>query len=253
VAAVSTPPPIFGRWKTMSETLPAPRVVAPELDGIARLGRWLAASEVESPNEEQRGAAAALRIYFARELGLSPLAASELSIIRGRLVVSAKLIRARAASYGFRVERDDTSNETKCIARLLDRHSGEIIGESTFTMEDAKRAGLVRDKGGWKTYPARMLWARASKFVVDDFAPEVSLGLILEDEAVEIVGEVLAEEEPEPEPEPGPEPEPEPGPPDPSAGFTRTATSYEPEDEIGQAQFVAPEGPRGGGGAYGRD
>lgn len=218
--------------------LPATR--APELDAIARLGQWLAASEAEQPDANQRGAAAALRIYFARELGLSPLAASELSVIRGRLVVSAKLLRARAAQYGYRVERA-SGDENSCTARLIDRSTGEVVGESTFTMEDAKRAGLVRDKSAWKTHPARMLWARASKFVIDDYAPEVSMGLALDDEAAEITGEVVAEsyaDEPEEpglvEPYRSPHDAIEPDPPGP-----------EPEEP---SEFPAPEGKRGGGG-----
>lgn len=229
----------------MSETLPAPRT-APELDGIARLGQWLAASEVERPNEKQQGAAAALRIYFARELGLSPLAASELSVIRGRLVVSAKLLRARAAQYGYRVVKVQGDDKT-CTAALRERESGELVGEYTFTIEDARKAGLVKEKSGWERYPARMLWARASKYVIDDNAPEASLGLLLEDEAAEITGEVVAESFVENPPEVS-DNEP---PPVASGGH---GASYEPdppgpvdEDEE-QTAFVVPEGERGAGG-----
>jgi hypothetical protein len=233
----------------MSETLPATR--APELDAIARLGTWLAASEVEHPDAKQEGAAAALRIYFARELGLSPLAASELSVIRGRLVVSAKLLRARAAQYGYRVIRA-SGDETSCTARLVERESGEVVGESTFTMEDARRAGLVKDRSGWKTHPARMLWARASKFVIDDYAPEASLGLVLEDEAAEITGEVVAEHDDDDEPEPKPSPEWEafrrgegPYPPSVGAEIKPDPPGPAPADEE-QSQFTAPEGGRDG-------
>jgi hypothetical protein len=174
----------------------------PELDLYARLGQWLAASEVEQPNANQIGATAALRMYFARELGLSPLAAAELSVIRGRLIVSAKLLRALASRGGYRVVPVERS-PTSCTARLIDRDTGETIGEYTFTIEDATRAGLVRDKSAWKTHPARMLWARASKFVLDDYAAEVTVGLAIEDEVPEITGELVdevVEDSPEPEP-----------------------------------------------------
>lgn len=193
----------------------------PELDLYARLGQWLAASEVESPNELQKGATAALRMYFAEALGLSPLAASELSVIRGNLVVSAKLIRALAAKGGYRVVPVEGGDGKSCTARLLERDSGEAIGERTFTIEMAEARGLVRPNSNWTRIPERMLWARASKNVVDDFAAEVSMGLVLDDEVQEITGEVW--EEPAPEPEPKPEPS---------------------EAET----FVAPKGKRGEGG-----
>jgi hypothetical protein len=186
---------------TMTETQNLPAVRAPSnLDDYARLGTWLALAESGSENERAKGAAAALRLYYAHELGLSVLAASELSVIRGRLVVGAKLLRARALDAGYRVERVESSDRS-CTARLIDKATGEIIGETTYTIEQARRAGIVKDKGAWVTYPERMLWARASKFVLDDYAPHVSLGMLEEDEAREVIdGEVLAEISGEPEP-----------------------------------------------------
>ena len=66
------------------------------LDDLARLGAWLALSESGASDEKARGAAAALRLYYAAELGLPPLAVAELSVIKGRLFVSAQLMRALA-------------------------------------------------------------------------------------------------------------------------------------------------------------
>ena len=228
----------------MSEKALERRVIAPELDGLARIGQWLAASEESDPNEVQRGATAALRLYFARELGLSPLAASELSVIRGRLVVSAKLLRARAAQYGYRVVKVAGDDQT-CTVALVERDGGELVGEYTFTMADAAKAGLVRDKSAWKTHPARMLWARASKFVIDDFAPEVSMGLMLDDEAAEITGEVVAETFEPDEPSGGLGANP-PNPPE--------RQEYAPDppgvgDEEAETAFAPPAGKRGEGAA----
>ena len=55
-------------------------------------------------------------------------------------------------------------------------------------MAEAKQAGLVRERSAWQTHPARMLWARASKYVLDDNAPEITLGLHTPDEIAEIEG-----------------------------------------------------------------
>jgi hypothetical protein len=154
------------------------------------------------------GAAAALRLYYAETLGLPPLAAAELSVVRGRLIVSAKLLRALAVKHGYRVERVEIDDE-HCVAAIYD---GEHeLGRSEYKLADAERAGLLKPSksgkpGAWQQHPRRMLWARASKFAVDDYAPHVSLGLTTEDELAEIVeGELVREDddgEPEPEPEP---------------------------------------------------
>jgi hypothetical protein len=154
------------------------------LDELARLGQWLALSESGENTEKARGAAAALRLYYIAELGLTPMAAAELSLIKGRLYVGAQLLRALAIRAGYRVYRVDSS-DTSCTARLVDSNS-EVVGEATYTLEQAKTAGIVRQGSPWLTHPARMLWARASKNAIVDFAPEVALGFSLDDELHEI-------------------------------------------------------------------
>jgi hypothetical protein len=174
--------------------LPAQRARDPELDRLARIGTWLAASEAGRDDDKSRGMTAALRLFYAQELGLPPLAASELSIVRGRLFPHAKLLRALAARAGYRVERDPASDEKACTAVLVDAQTGRELGRYTFTIEDAQRAKLVKADSAWQTHPARMLWARACKFVLDDYAPEVTLGLGEESE--------LDELQPQPAPQP---------------------------------------------------
>jgi hypothetical protein len=124
-------------------------------------------------------------------------------VINGRVFVGAKLLRALAAQRGYRVLQIESTPDT-CTAAVEDLGSGRELGRYTFTIEDAKRAGLIRDRGAWKTHPARMLWARASKYVLDDYAPEVTLGIYTDDERAEIIGQ------PAPVPQPWPNPADEP-------------------------------------------
>jgi len=223
----------------------------PELDRFARLGTWLALSEGGDGSPRALGAAAALRMFYAQELGLPPMAASELSVIHGKLFVQAKLLRALAARAGYRVRRVD-SDETTCTAVLEDSATGREIGRSTFTFEQAKTAGLVRDRSAWQTHPARMLWARASKYVLDDYAPEVTLGLqTQEDELAEITG--VPAPPPEPEPEPADDVEEadftdlsdEPPPPDPTERPTAAEARAERPSEAAMREadehFYTPE------------
>jgi hypothetical protein len=164
---------------TVNSTLPAVR--ESRLDDLARLGTWLALSESGGNNEKAKGASAALRLYYAEELGLPPLAAAELTVIAGRLSVGAQLLRALAQRDGYRITRVD-DDETKATAVLS--KDGEEIGRATFTVEMAKKAGLA-NKTNWQTHPGRMCWARASKNVIVDYAPHIALGLILDDEVSE--------------------------------------------------------------------
>jgi hypothetical protein len=198
----------------MSETLPVKRQPDPEIDRLARVGSWLAASEAGGKDPQSLGMAAALRLYFCQQLGLPPFAAAELSVINGRLFVGAKLLRALAERAGYRVVRDPDLNDMAATAVLLNG-DGTEIGRYTFTREDAERAQLIKPRSAWETHPARMLWARAAKYVLDDYAPSVTLGLWAEDEREEIEGSAA----PVPPPPPSPPPPP-PAPPQPAAGTT---------------------------------
>jgi hypothetical protein len=177
---------------TDEKTQLAIRSADPELDRFARLGQWLAAAESGSSDANTRGAAAALRIYYAEELNLPPWASAEISIIKGRLTPSAKLFRALAAREGLDVRPTDETDQA-CTAVLINRATGEELGRRTYTLAMAKKADLIKPGSAWEKHPQRMLWARAAKFVLDDYAPHVTLGLMTEDEAVEIAGEVIDE------------------------------------------------------------
>lgn len=165
--------------ETVNSTLPAVRET--RLDDLARLGTWLALSESGSENEKAKGASAALRLYYAEELGLPPLAAAELSVIKGKLSVGAQLLRALAQRDGYRILRVD-DDETTATAVLF--KDDEEFGRATYTLEMAKKAGLA-NKANWQNHPGRMCWARASKNVIVDYAPHIALGLILDDEVSE--------------------------------------------------------------------
>ncbi|HKE79032.1 MAG TPA: hypothetical protein VKB54_06975 [Solirubrobacteraceae bacterium] len=192
-----------------------------DIQRIARLGQWLAASEQRDPTPAEQGAAAALRLWLAQELGLPLRAASELSMVKGRLVVSVQLLRALARQAGYRVERVELDDE-HCTAAVIRADNGAELGRATFTIDDARRANLIKDRGAWETYPQRMLWARAAGWAIKDTIPEVALGLVLHEEADEIRGgygvidaeaipvdELQADELPDDdEPQPAPEAQP---------------------------------------------
>jgi hypothetical protein len=151
------------------------------LDYSARLGMWLAAAESNSTDPKARGMAAALRIEYARLLDLPPHAAQEIHVIKGNLTLSAKLCRALAHNHGLRVTKVEET-ASSCTAAVVDSN-GKELGRTSYTLEQAKRNGLTG--ANWTNNPDRMLWARASKRALDDWAPWVTVGVMLDDEAVE--------------------------------------------------------------------
>ncbi len=151
------------------------RKVGVDLDRAARMGMWLAAAESNSNDPNAKGMAAALRMAYAQSLGLPAHASSEVYIIKGHLTLSSKLLRALAYKHGLRVIRKAESPES-CTAAVVSL-DGTELGETTFTLAQAKKMGIANGTN-WTNNTDRMLWARASKRALDDFAPWVTVGIL---------------------------------------------------------------------------
>ena len=121
---------------------------------------------------------ALVKIQAGRELGFGPVASMMgIHVIQTRERTSiqlsanmlANLVR-RSGTYDFDVLEHD---EEHCVIRFL--RGGHAIGESRFTMTDAKRAGLA-ERDVWKAYPKNMLYAAAMRNGAKWFCSEVLLG-----------------------------------------------------------------------------
>lgn len=126
------------------------------LQDTMKLGETLAKSGFF---QDSKGAAqAVVKILAGRELGFGPITSmTGINVIRGRVTLSANLIAAAikgSGKYDFKVAHLD---DEKCS--IVFYEGGKQIGESSFTMSDAKQAEL--SGGNWTKYPRNMLFARA--------------------------------------------------------------------------------------------
>lgn len=80
------------------------------------------------------------------------------------------------------------ANEERCIVKMKRRNKNgtEEAITSTFTIDDAKRAGLFPKKDNWRMYPQRMLKARAISYAVNDLFPDIVFGMLSSEEAHDI-------------------------------------------------------------------
>lgn len=79
------------------------------------------------------------------------------------------------------------ANTERCIVKMKRRNeNGTESITSTFTIEDAKRAGLFPKKDNWRMYPQRMLKARAISYAVNDLFPDIVFGMLSSEEAQDI-------------------------------------------------------------------
>ncbi len=127
------------------------------------------------------GPAVAAAILTGRELGIGPMMSlRHVQIVKGVPTLSAEYKRARvlAAGHDFEVEEHTTQ---RC--RVRGRRAGTSRWLTcTFTMDDAKTAGLLAPSrsgkpGAWQTRPRRMLFARAGSELCDFIFADVVNGL----------------------------------------------------------------------------
>ncbi len=101
-----------------------------------------------------------LILLTGRDLRIQPtVALQKIHIIEGKATASAELMTALVNRQpGMRLWPDPANDARKAVAHAV-RDGQEM--SSTFTIEDAQRAGLA-GKGNWAKWPQFMLWARAA-------------------------------------------------------------------------------------------
>lgn len=125
-----------------------------------------------------------IAMQWGAELGLKPLQALQnLAIINGRpsLWGDAVIALVRSSSAcEYVIEEDDGRTATCKVKRR-----GEPEQFRTFSMDDAKAAGLLNKQGPWSQYPKRMRQMRARAFALRDVFPDVLRGMPVAEEVMD--------------------------------------------------------------------
>lgn len=120
------------------------------------------------------------------ELGLTLTASFEfVAVIKGKpaLVPRGALALIQQSNELAELEVEDLTNDKGPVAcRVRMKRMNGFEYEITFSIEDAKRAGLVKPDSGWEKYPANMLRWRAIGFCADVVFPDVIGGMKRADE-----------------------------------------------------------------------
>lgn len=171
--------------------------LSPEYAEIMALGATLWKSGYFKDVRDQ--AQAVTKILFGRELGFSPIVSmGGIHIIEGKPALSSNLMATlikRSGKYDYRIKHryPHPKNEpcpkadclmwtnSECVLAFLEKLPGvsgsskwETVGESSFTMDDAKAAGVLRPGGSWSKYAKAMLFARALSQGLRTYCPDVS-------------------------------------------------------------------------------
>ncbi len=137
------------------------------------------------------GEASIVSIWLtARELGIPVMSAlnGNVYFVQGKIMLAASCMSMLIRKAGHSIQKVVHTSEI-CTLRGKRRDNGDTA-ESTFTIEHAKKAGLVKSGGIWEKYAERMLFNRAlSNLAKDLFSDCIGTayveGEIIEDAEVE--------------------------------------------------------------------
>ncbi len=155
----------------------------------AQMSKFLAGSKIIPKDLRGEPASVAIVIATAVELQIGPMMAlREVYVVNGRPQLSANLMVALVRRSGAcRYFRKIHSDLEKAIYETQRADSDEPVRMS-FTIEEARIAGLTGKDGPWKQYPAAMLRARAKSILAREEYPEILAGFYSYEEADDYSG-----------------------------------------------------------------
>ncbi len=165
-----------------------------ELSGMAKA--FVASGMFNDVKEISQGI---VKIQAGKELGIPPVYAMQnINMIKGKLCTSANtmaLLIKRSGHYNYRITEH---TDTVCTIKFLELEASKWVevGQSQFTIEDAKRAKLVYPDSAWIKYPRAMLFSRAISQGARLYTPDAIGGVYTSEEIKAIDGPVNDEPEP---------------------------------------------------------
>lgn len=121
-------------------------------------------------------------VQWGAEIGLPPLQAMQnIAVINGRPAIWGDAMLALVRGSGLLEYIKEEPGDTGCTCTVK-RKGDPDEAVRTFTLEDAKKAGLAGKPGPWQQMPRRMMQLRARAFALRDVFPDVLRGVHIAEE-----------------------------------------------------------------------
>ena len=153
-----------------------------DLDEAMRFADMLASASIVPKDYIGKPGNVLVALQWGMELGLQPMQAMQsIAVINGRPSLwgdaMLALVKAHPAFEWIKEECDGN------VATCTIKRRGEPEVVQSFSLEEAKRAGLTGKQGPWTQYPKRMLQMRARGFALRDAFPDALRGVVSAEEA----------------------------------------------------------------------
>lgn len=115
-------------------------------------------------------------VLYGQELGLAPMQAMQvIDVVKGKPFIRANLWVALARKAGHKVRVIEQTAE-RCTIEVVRSDDPDGPQRVTYSMDDAKTAGVGNTNSNYRTNPKAMLYARAASTAIRQACPEVALG-----------------------------------------------------------------------------
>lgn len=160
--------------------------LAPQsLDEALRFAEMLAESSIIPKDFAKNPGNILVAIQWGMELGLQPMQAMQnIAVINGRPALWGDAVIALVRSSPLCEYVYETIDGDVATCRVKRRGEEEQV--RTFSLADAKAAGLIGKQGPWTQYPKRMLQLRARAFALRDVFPDVLRGMPVAEEVMDM-------------------------------------------------------------------
>jgi hypothetical protein len=158
-------------------------------DQAVKLAELIASSDLAPKDYKGKPGNVLIAMQLGAEVGLQPMQAIQnIAVLNGRPSVWGDamlgIVRASGLLAEFREwETEADGGTSHCFSRRKGEKEGK---ETTFSVNDAKRARLLDKEGPWQCYPKRMRQMRARGFNLRDQFADVLRGLQLAEEVIDI-------------------------------------------------------------------
>lgn len=153
-----------------------------------KLAELIASSDLAPKDYKGKPGNVLIAVQMGQEVGLAPMSAIQnIAVINGKPGLYGDAGKAVLHNRGFIIEEDDINVIKKTgTGRCRIIRPGHPPCERTFSIDNAKTAGLWGKAGPWTQYPERQLAWRAFWFAARDIASDVLKGLHGMEEARDI-------------------------------------------------------------------
>lgn len=164
-------------------------------DQALTFAKYLAESEMVPKQFRGKQGDCLIAMQWGYEVNLKPLQALQnIAVINGKPGIFGDAGRAILLAAGCDIDEDDMELvKSNSRARCKITRPGRTPVERTFSLEDAKTAGLWNKEGPWRTYPYRQMAWRAFWFAARDAASDLLRGMGGAEELVDIQAAPQAE------------------------------------------------------------